>query len=204
MGRIAGIVVVVGGILFAFWVPNVVKALEVWFMIAPMMGIAFWLGLFWRRLSVAGAWASTLAGFATWFLTTRPGVIAYVADIPLSNAWRMIWMEGEKQVIYLPWQIVAYLTAGTAVGIVVSLFTRPVPKEQLNRFYTLTRTPVRPGEQLEKPCRLPKDVKPVECAMLLTAGGLEIPAPSRTSVVGFILGWLAVAAIIAGFMLLWS
>lgn len=172
-------------------------------MIAPMMGIAFWLGLLWRRLNVAGAWASTLAGFATWFLTTRPGVIAYVADLPFSNAWRLIWMEGEKTVIYLPWQIVAYMITGTVVGIAVSLFTKPIPKEKLDRFYNLTRTPVGPGEVLSESCQLPEGVEPAQRAMLLTAGGLEIPKLSRVSLAGFIGGWVVVGLMIAGFVLLW-
>ena len=38
--------------------PGVVKGLEIFWMICPMMGITFWLGLFWRRTTVAGAWAS--------------------------------------------------------------------------------------------------------------------------------------------------
>jgi hypothetical protein len=36
--------------------------------------------------------------------------------------------------------------------------------------------------------------------MLLTAWGLEIPMPSRTSVIGFAAGWLAVAAVVGGFV----
>ena len=39
-------------------------------------------------------------------------------------------------------------------------------------------------------------------SMLLTACGLEIPIPSRTSVIGFVAGWLAVAALVGGFLLL--
>ncbi|MBI3119673.1 MAG: sodium:solute symporter family protein, partial [Candidatus Hydrogenedentes bacterium] len=66
VGRVASLLVVIGGVAFALWVPDVIKALEIWFMIAPMMGIIFWLGLLWRRLTVAGAWAGTLAGFAVW------------------------------------------------------------------------------------------------------------------------------------------
>ncbi|MDA9858606.1 hypothetical protein N9D23_10855, partial [Rubripirellula sp.] len=47
VGRVTSVVVVAGGVAFAFWVPSVVKALEIWFMIAPMMGLVFWIGLFW-------------------------------------------------------------------------------------------------------------------------------------------------------------
>ena len=55
VGRGVSIVVVAGGVAFAFWVPNVIKALEIWFMIAPMMGLVFWIGLMWRRMTAPGA-----------------------------------------------------------------------------------------------------------------------------------------------------
>jgi hypothetical protein len=35
--------------------------------------------------------------------------------------------------------------------------------------------------------------------MLLTAGGLEVPLPSRTSLLGFAAGWLLVGALVGGF-----
>jgi hypothetical protein len=38
--------------------------------------------------------------------------------------------------------------------------------------------------------------------MLVTAFGLEIPVPSRTSVLGFLAGWLAVALLVGGFLLI--
>jgi hypothetical protein len=47
--------------------PSLVKGLEIWLSIAPMLGLAFWLGLFWRGMTVAGAWATAMVGFATWF-----------------------------------------------------------------------------------------------------------------------------------------
>jgi hypothetical protein len=38
--------------------------------------------------------------------------------------------------------------------------------------------------------------------MLTTAFGLELPRPSTTSVLGFVAGWVAVAALIGAFFLL--
>ncbi len=45
IGRVASLVVVAGGVWFALWVPNVVRRVEIWFKIAPMTGIALWMGL---------------------------------------------------------------------------------------------------------------------------------------------------------------
>ncbi len=204
VGRITGVIVVCCGIAFAFWVPNVIKALEIWFMIAPMMGIAFWLGLLWRRLTVAGAWASTLTGFLVWFLMSRPGVVGAVAGLPFADRLRLIWLEKGVEVIHLPWQIVAYMSTAVAAGVLVSLCTRPVPEEKLRRFYDLTRTPIQPDEELRESCRLPDGVLPASRRMLVEAFGLEIPLPSATSLWGFGLGWLMVVLMIAGFAWLWA
>jgi len=207
-GRITSIFVVAGGLAFAYWVPDVegskvLKALKIWFKIAPMMGIAFWMGLLWRRGTVAGAWAAALTGFGAWFLATRQFFIRFVQGLPFAESLNLIWHEaGKSPSIYEPWVILFYMVAATLMGIVISLATKPVHKEKLDRFYALTRTPIQPGEQITEPCTLPEGVEPPPRRMLLTALGLEIPMPSRVSVIGFIAGWLGVAALIAGFVLL--
>lgn len=203
VGRGMTLIVVAGGLLFAYWVSDVVTGLEIWMKIAPMMGIVFWLGLFWRRTTMAGAWATAVAGFGSWFLATRPFFVTFIQGLPFSDSLRLIWTEaGKDPVIYEPWKIAFYMIAATGAGIIVSLLTRPVDKDRLDRFYDLTRTPIQPGEEIEEPCTLPAGVEPAKRRMLVTAFGLEIPMPSRTSVIGFLAGWLAVAALIGGFVLL--
>ncbi|MBC8872259.1 MAG: sodium:solute symporter family protein [Planctomycetes bacterium] len=200
IGRGVAILVVGGGVAFAFWVPSVIKALEIWFMIAPMMGLVFWIGLFWRRMTVAGAWATTLAGFAVWWLTTQPWLVRWVADFPQADYLRLIWMDKGTPTLYVPWQILAYMSIASLVGIIVSLFTPPVAGNKLDRFYELTRTPVQPGEEIARPCTLPLGVTPVSRRMITTACGLEIPMPSQASIIGFIAAWGAVAILIGGFV----
>ena len=200
VGRLAAVVVVAGGVAFAVWVPSVVKALEIWFMIAPMMGLVFWIGLFWRGMTVAGAWATTLTGFAVWWVTTRPWFISWLSEMPAAELLRFLWTEGETTVVYLPWQILFYSSVASLVGIVVSLLTPVVDPMKLTRFYQLSRTPVQTGEDGLQPCTLPEAAPTVDRPMLLTAGGLEIPMPSRTSVIGFVTVWLLVAGIIGAFV----
>ena len=177
------------------------QALEVWFKIAPMTGIVFWMCLFWRRVTVAGAWASTLSGFGAWWLTTKPYFVDFAAGLPHADSLRLIWTENSKASIYDPWQILFYLTAAMLAGVLVSLVTRPVDPKKLDRFYTLIRTPIGRGEEIEEPCTLPPDAPPPRPA-LFSGLGFEIPRPSRTSVIGFLVGWLCVAALIGGFVLL--
>ncbi len=204
VGRITSVIVVIGGILFAFWVPNVIKALEIWFMIAPMMGIAFWIGLVWRPFTAMGAWASTLTGFTVWWLTTLPGVVAWAESLPQSEAWRLIWVENGKAGIYLPWQILAYLSAATAVGFIASALSAPVASERLDRFYRLIRTPVQPGEKIVAACAVPVESEGGERAVFYRGYGFDLPVLSRESVVGFLVGWACVGIMIFGFWFLWQ
>ncbi len=60
---VASIGVLADGVPFAYWLPGIVARLEIFEKISAMMGIAFWLGLFWRRTTVAWAWAATLLSF---------------------------------------------------------------------------------------------------------------------------------------------
>jgi len=156
VGRIAAVVVVSGGVVFAFWLPGVVAGLEIFWKVSAMMGLAFWMGLFWRRTTVAGAWATTLVSFAVLLFTSKIAFGNFVLwDFNASCAQClpdfMLW-NGQ---LYLPWQMILYLSAGLISGIVVSLLTKPVSKEKLDNYYALIRTPINPGEQPAVPCTLP-------------------------------------------------
>jgi Na+/proline symporter len=201
VGRLASLLVVVGGIAFARYVPDVKTALEIWLKVAPPLGVAFWLGLLWRHTTPAGAWAATLAGFLAWWVTTRPGVISALAASPFADQLNLVITNtvGESKV-HEPWVILFYTTAALAAGVVVSLVTPRVPHERLRRFYDLTRTPIVEGEVVERPCTLPVDVAPPTRRMLLTAFGLEVPMPSMISVVGFVAGCVAAALLVVSYM----
>ena len=109
-----------------------------------------------------------------------------------------IWevSKNRKIEIFLPWQMLFYLTGGFLAGIIVSLFTKPVAKEKLDKFYALLRTPIKPGEQVPAPCTLPADAVVPERRNIFPNSNLEIPIPSLTSVIGFFAGWGCVAVII--------
>jgi Na+/proline symporter len=197
IGRIASVLVVSGGVAFAYGLRGVVEGLEIFWKISAMMGLAFWLGLFWRRMTTAGAWATTLIGFAVMLFTSE---IAFGDNIIWDfnkhfavHLPKFMLFDGK---LHLPWQMILYLGAGLVSGIVVSLVTKPVAKEKLDRFYALTRTPIAPGEQVSAPCTLPENAVIPEKRNIFPNTNLEIAIPSRTSVIGFLVGWACVAAIV--------
>ncbi len=199
VGRTVSILVVAAGIIFAFSLESVIEGLEIFWKVAAMMGLAFWVGLFWRRTTSAGAWAGTLAGFAAFLFTSQVKVLDHVlwdfnARFAKILPEFMIW-DGK---LYLPWQMIFYLTVGLVTIVVVSLMTRPVSKEKLDRFYTCLRTPVGPGETEAGPFTLPPGVEPAPRRVLVDIPGFEIPMPSRVGVAGVLATALAVVVFIAG------
>ena len=197
IGRITSLVIVTGGVSFAFWLPGVVKGLEIFWKISPMMGIVFWLGLFWRRATVAGAWAATFAAFFMWWLTTQPIIISLIGSLPISDSARFVVEKATGAEIYLPWQMLFYLVTGICTGIVVSLYTMPVKKEKLDNFYNLVRTPVLTHEPtVSKPCTLPENVSVAKADKLFSHKNLEIMRPSRISIIGFMISWAFVAIMV--------
>ncbi len=196
IARVASLAIVAGGVGFAYWLEGVVEGLEIFWKISPMMGIAFWLGLFWRRTTPAGAWTSTLTAFGIWWLTTQEFFISWLGSLSIADPLTLVFVKNGVAEVYLPWQMVFYLSAGTIAGIVVSLLTKPVPEEKLDNFYSLVRTPVKPGEEVSVPCTLPDDAVVPEKRNIFPNTNLEIAIPSRVSVIGFLAGWGCVAAII--------
>jgi len=195
VGRIASALVVLLGIFVAFNLESVVDGLEFYWMVSALMGIAFWVGLFWRRATVAAAWAATL---------TSLGVFLFTSTDPLGIPWDfnarfadklpafMLWEDK----LYLPWQMILYLVAGFVVMIVVSLFTKRVPKEYLDRFYTCLRTPIGPDEPETEAFTLPAGVQPGPRNALIQHPDFEIPKPTLIGIGGFLAAWVGVGLLI--------
>ena len=155
VARISSLAVVAAGVCFAYWLETVVAGLEIFWKVSPMLGIAFWFGLFWRRMNSAGAWASTGVAFFVWWLTTQAYFIDWVGTLAIAEPLRFIFIDNGTPEIYLPWQMIFYLSAGAMTGIVVSLLTPSTNNEKLERYYALIRTPVVPDEHVEQPCTVP-------------------------------------------------
>jgi len=195
VGRIASMVVVLLGIFVAFELESVVKGLEFYWMVSALMGIAFWVGLFWRRATVAAAWAATLTSLGAFlFTSTNPLGIPWDFNTHFADKLPafMLW-EGK---LSLPWQMIIYLSAGFIVMIVVSLLTRRVPAKNLDRFYACLRTPIEPGEPETEAFTLPAGVQPGPRNALIQHPDFEIPKPTLIGIGGFLVAWLGVGLLI--------
>jgi hypothetical protein len=90
VARLSSLGVVAVGVGLAYTLKNVMAGLVLFWKVAAMMGIAFWLGLFWRRATVAAAWASTLAAFAVLLLTMTSPVISGFYHAPGSKTLHLV------------------------------------------------------------------------------------------------------------------
>jgi Na+/proline symporter len=212
VARISGLIVVASGLAFAYWLGDtnrgVVGGLEVLWKIGAMMSVAFWMGVFWRGATSAGAWAATLTAFLIWLVTSQPIGAHWLAGIPLAHDWGMVTetvVDGSTvMAVVLPWQMVFYLVGSLLAGIIVSLLTQPSTdrkarhEARLDQFYSLLRTPVQAGEEPPGPCQLPEGVTPSPRNVFLPQTRLEIPIPGRRAILGFSAGWACVIALLAG------
>ncbi len=195
--RLASVGVVALGVVYAYWLSGVVQGLEILWKIASMMGIAFWMGLFWRRTTPAAAWASTLSALVAWWISSQSFFVRWISEMPRADTLRLLDRSSGETAISLPWQMIFYLTVGFAAGFFISLMTRRTESTKLERFYTLLRTPVIEEEpNLKEPCTLPDRAQTLPRRVLFPNTELEIGIPSKRSITGFAAGWACVAAII--------
>lgn len=198
VGRVASITAVVGGIFVAFGLSSVVQGLELFWQVQAMMGIAIWVSFFWRRATAAGAWASTIGGFAAFAFVNEISFIGWDFNLVFgSHLPTFMLYEGN---ISLPWQMIFYLTVSLVLMISVSVLTRPRDERTLDRVYACLRTPVMPGEPEVTPVTLPETVTPAPRSVLIKHPDFEVMKPSRESIVGFVVTWLLVIALIGVFV----
>lgn len=195
IGRTASMVVVLLGIFIAFSLESVVKGLEFYWMVSALMGIPFWVGLFWRRATVAAAWAATLTSLGAFLFTSvKPLGIPWDFNVHFADKLPafLLW-DGKLSV---PWQMIIYLSAGFIVMVVVSLLTKRIPAENLDRFYACLRTPIGPDEPETEPFSLPVGVQPGPRNVLIQHPDFEIPRPTLVGIGGFLIAWVGVGLLI--------
>jgi len=200
VGRIVAGIVVIAGVYFAFSLESVVQGLEIFWKVSAMMAIPFWLGLFWRRATSKAAWVSTLLSFAVLLFTSRIEIFGNMLwDFNASLAGKLpafMLFEGK---LYMPWQMILYISTGFITAILVSLFTKPIEKKKLDRFYECLRTPIAPGEPETTPFTLPDGTVPAPRRPWFKHPDFEISRPKFIDIIGFIAGWVAVAILIGAF-----
>jgi len=175
----------------------VITCLETFWVVQALMGIPFWIGIFWRRATPAGAWASTLTAFFVALLAGN--AFSRLFDV---NAFAVEYLpafatfNGELR---LPVQMLAYLSCGFVTMVVVSLWTKPVDSERLDKMYRALHTPVDKVEPTPAgPFEVPQGSQPTPTPKIIDHPDFELRYPGFVSKVGFAVAWVWVLALIGG------
>jgi Na+/proline symporter len=192
VGRIAGLVIVAFALILQTQFTDVIHALKIIIKTPAAIGIAFWLGIMWRGFTPIAVFTSTFSAFGTWFFLTREMGIRFVASL---FPW-MVAGEGDAAHVFDAWVMFGYMGVGVLVGILTSFVTPRTPKEKLDHFYRLIRTPAREGEKIEQACVIPVDAAPPDESKLINHPDWEIPKPSLLGLGGFVAAWVMVGLII--------
>ena len=198
VGRLTSIIVVLAGLSIAFTLPGVVRGLEVFWMVGAMMGLAIWMSFVWRRATAAAAWASTLGGYAAGLFTSDIAFIGWSFNNRFAGSLpEFILYEGK---LFLPWQMIIYLTVSLVMMVAVSFVTRPPDKKRLDRVYECLRTPVSEDEPEGEPLTLPAGTTPAARSVLIAHPDFEIMRPTAYTVIGFLASCFMVVVLIGSFI----
>ncbi|MDP8246041.1 MAG: sodium:solute symporter family protein [Candidatus Hinthialibacter antarcticus] len=196
IGRVTAGLIILGSVAFALSLDSVIEGLETFWKIQAMMGIAFWIGLFWRRATPAAAWACTLSAFFVLLVTSNK--LSFIFDM---NAFAVNYLpavtvyDGEFR---LPFQMLSYLSVGAIVMVAVSLMTKRADETKLNQLYRCLNTPVQDGENPTEPFELPENSQPEQRTKIINHPDWEFYVPTKTDTYGFLFAWIWVAALIGG------
>ena len=189
VARVAGLLIVILGVSFAFWVKGVADALMIFWTLSTFTGLFMWFGVLWRRTNATGAWASFTVMVIIWAIVGPIGeaLQGRFPDVSILGIY-----ASKAQLHYL---VLSYLPAGIIVLVAGSLLGKRHPKEKLDKFYTLIKTPVGREDELVE--------QGVEVVYAGASKGhpWELNHPKAVNILGFLL-----ATVIAGmfFLLLWG
>ena len=198
VGRLTSIIVVRAGLSIAFTLPGVVRGLEVFWMVGAMMGLAIWMSFVWRRATAAAAWASTLGGYAAGLFTSDIAFIGWSFNNHFAGSLPEFMLYEGK--LFLPWQMIIYLTVSLVMMVAVSFVTRPPDKKRLDRVYECLRTPVSEDEPEGEPLTLPAGTTPAARSVLIAHPDFEIMRPTAYTVIGFLASCFMVVVLIGSFI----
>jgi hypothetical protein len=105
------------------------------------------------------------------------------------------------RVILDSWKILLILSSTVTAGVVATLVTEMSQDDQLEFFYRVMRTKVRPGEVAADITKfeIRDDDELVPCISMF---GFQFPGATREGTLGFVLAWVSVVVLILGTRLL--
>lgn len=182
VARLTGVVIVVGAIVVSLAMMDVFDQLQLTWAIPILFAAPFWMGMYWRGATTAGAWATLIFGLVVFFV-----IPLIVPGFTLSGALGIdtgTYSAGGLATLGLIEKIISPFV----VMVVVSFFTTKNSTAALDRYYKKMRTPVDPDLKLDQQNLDAVYAEPAmdEQLKLFPGSSIEINRPTRTDIVGFV------------------
>ncbi|MHC4620081.1 MAG: sodium:solute symporter family protein [Planctomycetota bacterium] len=180
VGRVVGVLVVVGGVAAAFLFPNIFENLKLVWDLPAFWGASFWLGMLWRRATSRGVWFSVIGTMAVYIF------------------FKILMPALGYRVLPHAYLIAVYLPTSYVLMIVGTLLSPRENQEKLDAFYARVHTPVSADRQQDRKNVQDSisDPRKFDRRKLIKWRDLELLTPGRVDTLGFLLAWVCVAAIL--------
>ena len=176
--RVFSVTIVLIALYFSTFFHTVLEGVFTFFQITASIGLAFRMGILWRRMNTYGVFVGFIVSVTVLYFAKH--------DLFPVSAY------GTARGVAL--QTAVFLPAGIFSAWLASLLTPPVDREKVERFFVKIHTPIGQEEHLDRPL----DVAIPRERRLLDWGGLLILKPNRQSWVGFLIAWVLVFVLIWG------
>jgi SSS family solute:Na+ symporter len=200
VGRIVSVAMVIGAIALSLYFQNVLSLIKYIWQLPVIFGAVFWISVLWRKVTkIAALSASTYSFIMIVLLPNILPQISKIANNPrsrilsnpnlfmldmfnipldsLSNSWLMT-LSFSMDVI-MPFIIL----------ILVSLFTKPPEKQQLDQFFARFHTPVSEDREEDR-LQVDKSIQNphrFDNRKLFPRSQWELMKPDKVGVIGFVL-----------------
>jgi len=178
IGRIFSVIIVIIALYFSTVFPTVLEGAFTFFQISASIGIAFWMGILWRRMNTVGVFVSFICAAVTLFIVKFHVFPASEYGVAPAIAYQTLF----------------FIPVGVFTGCIASLLTKPLNQNQVEMFFVKIHTPIGQEDRLN----LPLDEAIPKKERLLDAGGLLILKPDRQSWLGFLVACGIVVVLVVG------
>lgn len=199
VGRVCGVVLVLAALVLQMSFRNITDIPILFIKTTSIIGVSMWMGLIWTRWNTVSVWSATIAGATMGILC---GYLPQEVERLIPSLAERIFIETPNgRVILDSWKILLILSSTVLAGVTATLVTEMSQDDQLEFFYRVMRTKVRPGEVAADITKfeIRDDDELVPCISMF---GFQIPGATREGTLGFILAWVSVLVLILGTRLL--
>ncbi|MFN5052765.1 MAG: hypothetical protein ACK5TG_04930 [Planctomyces sp.] len=199
VGRVCGVVLVAAALILQMSFRNITDIPILFIKTTSIIGVSMWMGLLWTRWNTVSVWAATIAGATMGVLC---GYLPHEVERLIPSLAEQMFVETPNgRVILDSWKILLILSSTVTAGVVATLVTEMSQDDQLEFFYRVMRTKVRPGEVAADITKfeIRDDDELVPCISMF---GFQFPGATREGTLGFVLAWVSVVVLILGTRLL--